>query len=257
MSETNTKDVTVWNTVLNGALLIPGARVDRDAYLRKELTASGVSSELVDLAIETTPAKAGVPAGLIHKIAQGSIRMHRTGVSATSLAAGLPGGFLMVATVPGDMTQFFWHVIVIMQKLVYLHGWPELLSGDEEVGDDTRHLLTIFAGVMFGAQGANAALSKVADMLAKEVVIRLPREKLTKWGVYILSKEIAKWIGIKLTKEGFARGVAKVVPILGGAVAGGITWVTYSSMCKRLHMHLQEQVQHSNTALESATATPR
>jgi hypothetical protein len=68
MSETIAKEVTVWYAVLNGALLIPGTRVNCTAYLRKEQSASGVPSEMIELAIQTTQARAGVLVDIVDKL---------------------------------------------------------------------------------------------------------------------------------------------------------------------------------------------
>ncbi|VBL42608.1 Uncharacterised protein [Burkholderia pseudomallei] len=144
----------------------------------------------------------------------------------------------MAGTIPADLTQFFWHVVVITQKLAYLHGWPDLYADGEELDDETLHIFTIFIGVMFGAAGAGALLTKLSENVAKEVATRLPRMPLTKWGLYTLAKQIAKWIGVKLTKQTFARIASKAVPVLGGLASGAITWISFSQMSLRLLSHL-------------------
>lgn len=144
----------------------------------------------------------------------------------------------MVGTIPTDLTQFFWHVVVVTQKLAYLHGWPDLYSDGEEIDDETLHIFTIFIGVMFGAAGAGTLLSRLSENVAKELASRLPRMPLTKWGLYNLAKQIAKWIGVKLTKQTFARIASKAVPVLGGLASGAITWVSFSQMSSRLVSHL-------------------
>ena len=96
---------------------------------------------------------------------------------------------------------------------------PDLLTDGHELDEETIHIVPIFVGVMFGAAGAGKLLSQVAEKLSKEVATRLPRQALTKWGLYTLSKEISKWIGIKLTKDNFARALSKAVPLVGAAKA--------------------------------------
>ena len=145
----------------------------------------------------------------------------------------------MAGTVPADLTQFFWHTVVILQKLAYLYGWPELLGEDSELDDETLLILTVFIGVMLGAESSAKILGDLAERLAAEVLKRLPREALTKWGLFRLAREIAKWIGIKLTKEAFARYLSKLVPILSGIISGTITWISFSLMTNRLATHLE------------------
>src|SRR5688500_5852032 len=138
-----TTGLKVWDTVLSAVLKIPGARVDRTKFLRSTFGAH-VSDELLQLAVSSTPAKAGLPEDVRRRAADSSIKWHRAGVSATSAAVGLPGGWWLAGTMPTDLTQYFWHVIVFAQKLAYLHGWPELLTGGEDrrrdsVGADPVH----------------------------------------------------------------------------------------------------------------------
>lgn len=51
-------------------------------------------------------------------------------------------------------------------------------------------------------------------------------------------KQVAKWIGIKLTKESFEKALSKLVSVLGGIVSGSLSWVTFSAMANRRDMHL-------------------
>jgi hypothetical protein len=227
-----------WNRVLRAALAVPGARIDRAAFLRKELS-KHTTKEVWQCAIETTPAKAGVSKETVRRIATSSIKWHRAGVSSVSFAAGVPGGWWIAAAVPADLTQFFWHAIVILQKLAYLYGWPDLLNETSELDDETLLLLTIFIGVMLGAESSAKVLGDLAERLAAQVLKRLPREALTKWGLFRLAREIAKWIGIKLTKEAFARYLSKLVPVLSGLISGTVTWVSFSLMTNRLATHLE------------------
>ena len=228
----------VWNRILRSALSLPGANVDRTTFLSKELS-KHFPEDVVRIAIEKRPADAGIPKSAIRSIAKSCINWHRAGVSSVSFATGLPGGWWMAGTIPTDITQFFWHVIVIIQKLTYLYGWPSLLDKDQELDDETLLIFTIFVGVMFGSEAAGKALSTVAEKLAGQVIIRLPREALTKYAIYNLAKEVAKWIGVKLTKEGFARIIAKAIPIIGGFISGGVTFVSFTLMCRKLSNHLE------------------
>jgi uncharacterized protein (DUF697 family) len=63
-------------------------------------------------------------------------------------------------------------------------------------------------------------------------------------------KKIAAAIGIKVTKETFAKGVAKVVPVLGGAVSGTLTYASMKKMGDRLQNVLYKSLNYSNQDLE-------
>lgn len=181
------KNIEVWNRVLRSALALPGARISRAAYLRKELSRH-FQDDVVQKAIDATPAKAGIPASAIHSISQSSINWHRSGVTATSFAAGFPGGFWMAGAIPADLVQFFWHVVVVLQKLAYLHGWPELFEEGTEPDDETLLVFTVLVGVMFGAASAAKILGELGERVGAQILRRLPEKSLTKWGGVSIGK---------------------------------------------------------------------
>lgn len=233
------RGLKAWNTVLGGLSKLPGARVNREAYLRAEL-ASHVPPTVLEEAIRTRPGQAGVPLKVIDKLALGAIKYHRALATAKSAAVGIPGGPLVIATVPTDVAQYFYHSVIVSQKLAYLYGWPQLFQdGESDVDDETKLTITLFIGAMMGVQGANQALSKLATALAKQVVKRLPRAALTQYALYQIAKQVAKWIGLRLTKKKFAEMLGRSIPFVGGAIAGMLTWVAFGWGGKRLQSHLR------------------
>ena len=84
------------------------------------------------------------------------------------------------------------------------------------------------------------AIQELAKNFAKEIVKRLPKYALTKTVIYPIVKQVAKWIGIKLTKDSFAKGLGKIVPILGGVISGGLTYVTFKPGAKKLKKTLHD-----------------
>ena len=51
-------------------------------------------------------------------------------------------------------------------------------------------------------------------------------------------------IGVKVTKDSFAKGISKAVPILGGIVSGGITYASMKPMGNRLSKVLSESIEN-------------
>ena len=144
----------------------------------------------------------------------------------------------MIGTLPADFIQYYAHVLRIMQKLSYLYGWNELIGEDGAMDDETNHLLILFTGVMFGVNGAVAAVNKLSAQIASRVVKTLPQKALTKGLIYPIVKKVATILGVKMTKDVFAKGVAKVIPIVGGVVSGGITFASYMPMSKKFKKYL-------------------
>lgn len=233
-------EVTIWNKVMGAALSMPGVKVDRDDFLKKELK-NYCSPEQLNLAISSRPIN-GVSKEIIDRVANACINSHTTKVTTISAVAGIPGGFAMAGTIPADMAQYYWHVFVLAQKLAYLYGFPDLRDENGNLTDTASDMLTLFVGVMMGASAANQAIKGLAKEFAKQVVKRLPQKALTKTMYYPIIKQIAKWIGVKLTKDTFAKGLGKVIPILGGVISGGLTLATFRPSAKRLQHKLQEEM---------------
>lgn len=69
---------------------------------------------------------------------------------------------------------------------------------------------------------------------------------------YPIIKQIAKWLGVSLTKNSFAKGVSKVIPFIGGAISGGLSLATFLPAAKRLHKKLNDQMDDIKTEAEIA-----
>mgnify|MGYP003300662697 CR=1 FL=1 len=93
---------------------------------------------------------------------------------------------------------------------------------------------------MFGCQIAEGGIKNILSMLAKGVPQEIAKNAITKSAVYQLAKQVAKFLGIKLTRDGFLRGVGKVIPLLGAPISGGITYFTFRPMAYRLKKYLKE-----------------
>lgn len=227
-----------FSTLLVGAVRLPGVRINREAYLRTAL-ARHCSEDELRRAIEETPAAAGIPLVVLDRVASESIRYETAKVSAVSAAAGIPGFIALPATIPADVTQYVAHMLRIAQKLAYLYSWPDLFSVDnDDLDDATKGVLTLFFGVMFGTQSANAAVGKVAGMMSEQVAKKLPQKALTKGVVYPIVKKIAGYLGVEMTKQTFAKSVSKAIPLVGAVVSGGFTFATFRPMSRRLKTHL-------------------
>ena len=93
---------------------------------------------------------------------------------------------------------------------------------------------------MLGASGAAQTIRVLSSSLAKQALKKLPQKALTKTFYYPIIKSIAKAFGAKMTKEVFAKGVSKVIPVIGGVVSGGVTLATLMPMGTRLTNVLDE-----------------
>ena len=216
---------------------LPWVRIDREKFLESALKPY-YCAEIVKKAIEHNPAYAGIAVEQIDMIASNSITFETRNVSAISFVAGLPGGVAMAGTIPADLAQWFGHILRILQKLIYLYGWSELFDENGGMDDETANLLTLFVGVMFGVAGAANAIAKVADAAASRAAKVIARKALMKGWIYPIVKKVAGILGIRMTKDIFAKGVSKMIPVLGGFTSAGLTYSTFKPMAIKLRDHL-------------------
>lgn len=222
------------------ALKVPGIKINREEFLKKELE-NNCTTEEIYKAITTTPIQANISSETIEKIAKSVIQYERLCVSGISTALSLPGGIAMAATLPTDIAQFYGYMLRAAQKLLYLYGFPEIDINDSQILDSaTMNTLIICMGVMYGVAGANSALKSMAKALSIGVEKKLINTALTKGTIYPIVKSISKWFNIRMTKEIFAGFFKKSIPVLGGVIGGGITYATFKPCCERLMKTLQE-----------------
>lgn len=220
---------------------IRGVRIERAAFLRQELRKLHLDDATIELAVSTTPVQAGLTITQLDALAGSSITFETSKAAALSFSAGLPGGFAMLATVPADITQYYVHAFRVMQKIAYFYGWKDFIADLDDVDDETLGKLAVFLGVMLGVQGASASLTTFASQIARPAIQKqISQRALTKTAWYGPVKSTLKLIGIKVTKDSFAKTVTKAVPVASGVISGGMTIVALRTQSQRLRKHLRE-----------------
>ena len=220
---------------------VPGVRVNRDEFLRQELRKLRMDDDAIARAIDSNPLLAGVALTEIDRLAEEAISYETNKSAAISFVAGIPGGFAMLGTIPADLMQYYAHALRIMQKLAYLYGWSELLPDGRETDDDTLGVLAVFFGVMLGVGGAAQSLTAFARIAAKTAYQNhATKRALMSITWYPVVKHSLRLIGINITKSTAAKGFSKLVPVIGGFVSSGLTFMALQSQSALLKEHLRE-----------------
>ena len=220
---------------------VPGVRVNREEFLHQELRKLHMGDDAIQRAIDSNPLLAGVSLTEIDRLAEEAISYETNKSAAISFVAGIPGGFAMLGTIPADLMQYYAHALRIMQKLAYLYGWGDLLPDGRDADDDTLGVLAVFFGVMLGVGGAAQSLTAFARVAAKTAY----RNHATKRALmsitwYPVVKHSLRLIGINITKSTAAKGFSKIVPVIGGFVSSGLTFMALQSQSALLKEHLRE-----------------
>lgn len=220
---------------------VPGVRVNRDEFLRQELRKLHLSDDAIARALSSNPMMAGVSLAQIDRLAEEAISYETNKSAAISFVAGIPGGFAMLGTIPADLMQYYAHALRIMQKLAYLYGWGELLPDGRDADDDTLGVLAVFFGVMLGVGGAAQSLTAFARVAAKTAYQNhATKRALMSITWYPVVKHSLRLIGINITKSTAAKGFSKIVPVIGGFVSSGLTFMALQSQSALLKEHLRE-----------------
>ena len=220
---------------------VPGVRVNREEFLHQELRKLHMGDDAIQRAIDSKPAAAGITLAELDKLADEAISYETNKSAAISFVAGIPGGFAMLGTIPVDLMQYYVHALRIMQKLAYLYGWGELLPDGRDADDDTLGILAVFFGVMLGVGGAAQSLTAFARVAAKTAYQNhATKRALMSITWYPVVKHSLRLIGINITKSTAAKGFSKIVPVIGGFVSSGLTFMALQSQSALLKEHLRE-----------------
>lgn len=231
--------IELYNTVINKALLIPGVGVNRNSFLKDALK-DFCTAEEIEVALTHSPSHV-LSSAQLDRIVTSTINANRYMVTAGSAALGLPGNPVMAgAAGVADMAQYISFCLRVAQQIAYLNGYPELRNQEGRLDDYAISVITPMLGVMFGAEMANKAIHEVAKRVAVEVSKRIPRIAASRIVGYGMIKEVAKWLGVRMSKQLFARGLSKFLPVVGGLISGAISYAAFGSAAVRLAATLKE-----------------
>ena len=224
-------------TIVTNVLKIPAIRVDRSTFLQKTFQSENINIQHI---LDVGPVQAGISREELKSIANKCI-LNRTSISSlASFATGLPGGLFMSVSIPADVVQYFGNALYLAQQLAYLYGEEDLFNHTEPNASDesVQNWFILYCGVMFGVAGATEGVRVLSSQIAKVTLKKLPQQALTKTIWYPIIKQIGKVVGVKVTKSTVAKGVSKVIPVIGGIVSGGLNFASMMPMAKRLQTAL-------------------
>lgn len=226
--------------IMKRAASLKVVKIDRGEFLRTTLKKYCPEVD-ASMAVETSPIEAGVAPRDLDEFALNVIDFETKKCAGLSFLAGIPGGVALAGTVPADLAQYFAHVMRVEQKLAYLYGWQTFLNPEDEVDDETLMKLIVLMGIMLEVGGvANSVTKFAADVAQKSIAKTIERQALTKTFFYTPMKKVLRVLGVNLTKQTFAKGVSKVVPVVGGVVSGGLTYASFKPGAERLRRYLRE-----------------
>ena len=217
--------------VVNESLKLPFIKIDRSEFLIKTF---GEQVDDIQKLIDEGP-QVFFSKEELDESAKKVINSNILQSSSLSFVSGLPGGFAMAATIPADIAQFFGYSLKLAQEISYIYGYKNVWSEQGELTEDAKNTLILYLGVMLGITSAGAAVRILSNKLALQALKKIPQKALTKTIYYPIIKKVMAIFGAKLTKDTFAKGVSKFIPLIGGAVSGTMNYISLKPMANRLN----------------------
>jgi len=256
MSKKESNEITsmikfdVWAIVSDLIERVPGLLIDREAFLRSTFSKTLTTEELENLIYNG--AYKDIDIAVINDAADKCISKTRLITTGASFLTGLPSSLpALPATITADVSQSFAFYLRTSQELAYLYGETDDFTKMPK--DDKMTKFLLYIGAMFGVDMAGKVLILMSEnagiILAKKFSAVAVTQVLggVPWRV---AKAIAALLGIKLTKEVAAKGIAKVLPVLGGVASGALTYTFFGVMAKRLKKALHDSFVASSDEIE-------
>ncbi|HIY58715.1 MAG TPA: SHOCT domain-containing protein [Candidatus Tetragenococcus pullicola] len=231
--------------IINGSLKLPIVKVNRSEFLVKIF---GDKVEDTNKLIEEGP-QAFFSESELDKQAKTVINNITAQSTALSFAAGIPGGLAMAATIPADITQFYAYSLRLAQEISYIYGYENIWDNQDELTEKGRNTLILYLGIMLGVNSAGSVVRVLSSKLSVQALKKIPQKAMTKTLYYPIIKKVLAVFGTKVTKSTFAKGVSKVVPVVGGVVSGGLNLVSMRPMANKLKNELRKSVNYTTEDL--------
>lgn len=232
--------------VINESLKLPFIKVDRSDFLTK--TFSNKIDDMPKL-LKEGPQAFFSKEELDH-IASNVINSNVLKSSSISFASGLPGGVAIAATIPADMAQFYGYSLKLAQEISYVYGYQNIWTNQDELTEDAKNTLILYLGIMFGVSSAGSTIRILSNKLALQALKQLPNKTLTKHLYFTILKKVLAIFGTKLTKATFAKGVSKVIPVVGGVLSGSMNYLVLKPMANKLKDELGKSVNYTQQDFE-------
>ncbi|MBP5835475.1 EcsC family protein [Lactiplantibacillus plantarum] len=232
--------------VINESLKLPFIKVDRSDFLTK--TFSNKIDDMPKLFKEGP--QAFFSKEELDRIASNVINSNVLKSSSISFASGLPGGVAIAATIPADMAQFYGYSLKLAQEISYVYGYQDIWTNQDELTEDAKNTLILYLGIMFGVSSAGSTIRILSNKLALQALKQLPNKTLTKHLYFTILKKVLAIFGTKLTKATFAKGVSKVIPVVGGVLSGSMNYLSLKPMANKLKDELGKSVNYTQQDFE-------
>ncbi|MGX7014483.1 EcsC family protein [Vagococcus silagei] len=232
MSKTSHDNLAV--NLMNEALKLPWIKVNRTEFLVKLF-----GNQVLDLnqLIAKGP-QVYFSQDELDQLVQERINLLTTQSSFVSFATGIPGGFAIAATIPADIAQFYAYCLKLAQEIAYIYGYEDIWLNENQLDENAKNTLILYIGIMLNVDTAASALRVLSSRLSAKSMKKLNNDTLNQAIYQPVTENVLAILNEKLAKVSVTKGVAKLIPVVGGVISGGTNYVEMKKMAERLKVEL-------------------
>ncbi len=235
------KAYEVTQNVISTLANMPVVRVDREEFLKKHFAKSPYLEQILQYGPQYV-----YSVDSLRMKAEEIIKNSTRKTAVVSFAAGLASNpFVMAVSIPADISQFFAFALNLAQKIAYLFGEDQLFttfdptddlikSDGSLVPEDAQIRMISYLGSMLGVTGASGLIIQTSKTAGASIGKKVAAQALTKTTWYPVVKKVGSILGYKITKKTVENVISKSVPLVGGFISGGLTFVTFKPLGGRL-----------------------
>lgn len=220
--------------VMDTAMSIPGVKVNREDFLRKELNRKFNPKEIED-AINLGTAIAGLPKSTLDKIAKDLIKSKCLLTTAISFGTGLPGGALgLVGGTAADISQILANFLNLTQKLMYLYGYKDI----NELSCSQTDIMIVMLCAASGVETAEAFVAKELPVILEKLLSKNVEKEVSSNIIKRTANKVLSLLGKKAAvnagTETTGKTIGKFIPLFGGILSGAMTYASFRPMAAKL-----------------------
>lgn len=211
--------------------------VDREKYLRRRL--NDCPPEEIEAAIATTPLKAIGEDHTNKEIKRCILRHSVTTALLSAIAATATNTLLQIALMVFDVLQFQIMTYIVVQKLLYLHGYHDLRDKKGQLCKRATVMISAISVLMVGRHKLGNTIKKLAKSAVKKAI----RAYTQVGGRVILTNLLRqgfKWLGISVTRDTLNLSATVTIALLCATLAAIISFWLFYPMCNRLNRKINE-----------------
>ncbi|MCR5570100.1 MAG: hypothetical protein K6G31_12630 [Paludibacteraceae bacterium] len=210
--------------------------VDREKYLRRRL--GEYTPEEIEKAIATSPTDA-IGEENTNKVIKRCILRHSIFTALLSAAAAVASDtYMQIILIVFDIIQFQIMTYIVVQKLLYLHGYHDLRNSKGQLCERATVMISAISLLMVGRHKVGNAIKKLAKSAAKKAI-----RTYTKVGGRVILTNLLrqgfKWLGISATRDTINLSASITIALMCAILADIISFWLFYPMCNRLNRKIK------------------